>query len=168
MKMSFRSPTTKVIAFLNKSRENWRNKAKEYRAKIKVLNNKSSRMKDRSELQKEKIKNLQRELDRLRELIGKEMEKTEGEEEKKTKADFLPKAFSNPLPKHQYSSGEISFCLSNVLSCSISLRAAARIMTNVVEHFKLPIGTPSWFSIRLWLMRFGYYKLKCPVQKADD
>ena len=72
------------------------------------------------------------------------------------------------IPRHTYSATTILLLLEFVLS-AISLRGSARVLNLVNDRLKQPLETvPSWFSIRLWLLRLGYYKLMRPKQIADD
>jgi len=72
------------------------------------------------------------------------------------------------IPHHHYSATTIFLLLQFVLS-AISLRGSARVLTLVNEVLNQPLeAVPSWFSVRLWLLRVGYYKLKRPKQIADD
>ena len=72
------------------------------------------------------------------------------------------------VPHHTYSATTVFLLLQFVLS-AISLRGAARILTLVNEVLKQPLeAVPSWFSVRIWLLRLGHYKLMRPKQIADD
>jgi hypothetical protein len=72
------------------------------------------------------------------------------------------------IPNHTYSASTILLVLQFVLS-AISLRGSARILSLVNDALKQPLETiPSWFSIRLWLLRLGHYKLMRTKQIADD
>ncbi len=72
------------------------------------------------------------------------------------------------IPNHTYSASTILLVLQFVLS-AISLRGSARVLSLVNDALKQPLETiPSWFSIRLWLLRLGHYKLMRTKQIADD
>ncbi len=72
------------------------------------------------------------------------------------------------IPNHTYSATSILLVLQFVLS-AISLRGSSRVLSLVNDMLKQPLETiPSWSSIRLWLLRVGYYKLMRPKQIADD
>jgi len=72
------------------------------------------------------------------------------------------------IPHHRYSATTIFLLLQFVLS-AISLRGSARVLTLVNEALNQPLeATPSWFSVRLWLLRVGHYKLMRPKQIAND
>jgi len=59
--------------------------------------------------------------------------------------------------------------LQFVLKAAVSLRGSEKILTIVNNAFGQPIDrVPSWFSVRSWLLRLGYYRLMRPKQKADD
>ncbi len=72
------------------------------------------------------------------------------------------------IPNHTYSAGSILLVLQFVLS-AISLRGSARVLSLVNNVLKHPLeSVPSWFSVRLWLLRLGHYKLMRAKQIADD
>jgi len=72
------------------------------------------------------------------------------------------------VPHHTYSATTVFLLLQFVLS-AISLRGSARVLTLVNEVLNQPLdAVPSWFSIRLWLLRLGHYKLKRAKQIAND
>jgi len=55
-----------------------------------------------------------------------------------------------------------------VLDASVSLRGVPRVLAVIAEAFGLPLATPHWTTIRLWLMRLGHAELTMPLQQADD
>ena len=59
-------------------------------------------------------------------------------------------------------------CLSFVLSSASSLRGASRCLETVRTCLQLSLPVPSWHTIRLWLLRLGYYKLTRPKELATD
>ncbi len=67
-----------------------------------------------------------------------------------------------------YSLGHITLFISLVLSATVSLRCASRVIEIVMSFLQLPLPSPSWFSGRFWLLRLGYYKLTRPKEHADD
>jgi len=69
---------------------------------------------------------------------------------------------------HQYSVDHIMLCLSFVLSAASSLRGASRCLETIITHLQLSLPVPSWYTIRLWLLRLGYYKLTRPKEFATD
>lgn len=71
-------------------------------------------------------------------------------------------------PHHSYSVGHVKLLLDFVLTATTGLRGASRVMTVVKDFFNLPMSVPSWYSVRFWLMRVGYYKLTRAKQIAND
>lgn len=62
----------------------------------------------------------------------------------------------------------ICLCLRLVLDAGVSLRGVSRVLVVIAEAFGLPLDTPHWTTIRLWLMRLGHAELTMPLQPADD
>jgi hypothetical protein len=58
--------------------------------------------------------------------------------------------------------------LSLVLSASTSLRGTSKAVQIVFESFAIKQSVPSWYSVRLWLLRLGYYKLNRKKAHAED
>jgi len=69
---------------------------------------------------------------------------------------------------HGYGVNLICLCLRLVLDAGVSLRGVSRVLAVMGEAFDLPLETPHWTTIRLWLMRLGHAELTMPLQKADD
>lgn len=59
-------------------------------------------------------------------------------------------------------------CLHFVLSATSSLHGASRCLEIVMNFFQLSLPIPSWYTIRLWLQRVGYYKLVSSKEFASD
>ena len=56
----------------------------------------------------------------------------------------------------------MALTLQVVLTGTVSLRAAARVMLIFHPVFENTIETPHWTTARWWLMRLGYYMLCRP------
>ena len=54
---------------------------------------------------------------------------------------------------HKYSVDHIMLCLSFILSAASSLRGASRCLETVITGLQLELPVPSWYTIRLWLLR---------------
>jgi len=61
----FKSPKTKLIRFFEKSRDKWKERAKESKYKIKLLSKKIKYLEQTKMTQKERIKQLESELDKM-------------------------------------------------------------------------------------------------------
>ena len=56
-----------------------------------------------------------------------------------------------------------------VLNAAVSLRGSQRVLDTVNDALACPLDrAPSWFSVRLWLLRVGYHKLMRAKTLADD
>jgi hypothetical protein len=77
-------------------------------------------------------------------------------------------AFRQRLPGHTYSVGHVLWLVALVLQSASSLRGAPRAMAIGLRVLQLPYGVPAWSTVRLWLLRLGYYKLTRAKEQADD
>ncbi|MCH7688132.1 MAG: hypothetical protein IH899_15870 [Planctomycetes bacterium] len=75
---------------------------------------------------------------------------------------------SGRVSHHHYTVRDVLSHVRMVLEGSVAMRAAARVTDILSDVVKLPLGTPQWSTIRLWLMRLGHYKLTRPKERADD
>jgi hypothetical protein len=76
--------------------------------------------------------------------------------------------FSETVPRHQYSVGQVALTLQFVVSGPVSLQAAASLMRILHRVFEDTIDTPHWTTGRWWLLRLGYYMLCRPKVRSDD
>jgi hypothetical protein len=58
--------------------------------------------------------------------------------------------------------------ISLVLSAASSIRGTSRAVQIVFEALGINQPVPSWYSVRLWLLRLGYYKLNRKKEHARD
>jgi hypothetical protein len=70
--------------------------------------------------------------------------------------------------QHQYSVAQVLVGISLVVSAATSLRGAGRAVAVIQECMGWVPESPSWSSIRLWLLRVGYYKLTRAKEQAED
>ena len=75
---------------------------------------------------------------------------------------------SGRVSHHHYTVRDVLSHVRMVLEGSVAMRAAARVTDILSDVVKLPLGTPQWSTIRLWLMRLGHYKLTRPKERAND
>jgi len=54
-----------------------------------------------------------------------------------------------------------------VLEGSVAMRAAARVTRIISDVVKLPLGTPQWSTIRLWLMHWGQGTLRVLDERPE-
>jgi len=69
---------------------------------------------------------------------------------------------------HTYSLGHMHLMLSLVLSASASMRGTSRAVKIMFKSLGIKQSTPTWYSVRLWLLRLGYYKLTREKVHAGD
>ena len=80
----------------------------------------------------------------------------------------MRKTFEQKIPHHQYSVGIIQLLLQLVFDGANHLRTSARSM-KIIGALLPGIETGvSYYSVRLWAMRLGYYELTRSKEKADD
>lgn len=69
---------------------------------------------------------------------------------------------------HTYSLGHMHLMLSLVLSAAASIRGTSKAAKIMFESFGIKQPVPSWYSVRVWLLRLGYYKLTRKKEHAKD
>jgi hypothetical protein len=76
---------------------------------------------------------------------------------------------STPVAGHHYRLGIIGISIASVLESCQSFYASSWV-TQLVSHLcpEEVEQAPSYASVRLWLLRFGLYKLTRPLELADD
>lgn len=134
------------IRYLEKSKANWKNIAKELKAELAKT---------------------QAELDAKNKELETELKKQEHATQLATSPCEPPAFYCFPA-SHNYSIGQIMLFLSLVLSATTSFRGASRAMELVYTSLNLSFKAPSWFTGRLWVLRLGYYKLTRSKQVAND
>jgi hypothetical protein len=72
------------------------------------------------------------------------------------------------LPRHQYSLGVMAGSLALVLYAATPLRRVAAVLTMSWNWAGIDAAAASYYSVRLWLLRLGLYRLNCPKERADD
>lgn len=129
--------------FLQKSRAQWRQKAKQLAQEL-------------AEAQATE-RELREEVERLRAGNGS----TPPESESLTDFAVVPY-------RHQYSVGHAALFIRLVLSDAASLRCAGRAIVTMLTALLGSGAAPAWSTGRLWILRLGYYKLTRPKSQADD
>lgn len=77
--------------------------------------------------------------------------------------------FNNPYEKARYftySSAMILFCIQLFLNASVSFRACSKICAILSSYIKIRV--PHFTTIRMWVLRLGYYCLDKPKEIRDD
>jgi hypothetical protein len=131
------------IRFLEKSRDRWRQRAKEMKHKLTEAEARERELKEEIETLKEEGK------------------------EKATDSDG-PAEFAVIPRGHQYSVGQAKLFVDLVLSDGASMRCAEGAIERVMTSLQFSMPSPSWYAGRLWILRLGYYKLTRPKERGDD
>jgi hypothetical protein len=77
--------------------------------------------------------------------------------------------FNDNRPRHHtYSSDIACLCICLFLNSCTSLRSAPKALSLFSKFFDLNFKIPSWYSIRTWLLKLGYYKLNRKKEKSDN
>lgn len=77
-------------------------------------------------------------------------------------------ALAVALSGHHYSLGAVDLALELAFLAGVSLRAISKIFAILAGLQVGIVQAPHWSTVRLWLLRLGYYKLTRPKTKADD
>jgi hypothetical protein len=56
----------------------------------------------------------------------------------------------------------------NILSTPCAIRATGGILQKIKSFLGMNLKMPSWYSIRIWLLKLGFFKLQQPKGIADD
>jgi len=75
--------------------------------------------------------------------------------------------FNTHISRHEYSLEHMQLALE-INSTPTTLRATGGILRVINSFFKINIKMPSWYTVRLWLLKFGLFKLVQNKQIADD
>ena len=82
----------------------------------------------------------------------------------------IPSTTDGPRPNGHHYNVDTIFSLVTMVISSLPIRGAAIAFSVVCDAFLRcsDMDTPSYSTVRLWLLRIGYYKLIQPKEKADD
>ena len=170
----YKSPQKKLVKFFEKSRDQWKDKCLDAKTKIRRLSNRIRFLEDSKKKLKDQAKELKAEISRMRserqknEKDFEELKKKTDDENGETDISGYPEEFGIVPFRHTYSVGQIMLSVLSVLSGATGFRGAESVTEIFVSLLKLPFSCPSWSSVRLWLLRLGYYKLTRLKEKADD
>ena len=155
-KKNYKSPIGKLTKFFEKSRDKWKSKYLDAKYAIKLLKNQVQYLEKR----KAELK-----------LRVKELEKQQHQSELKKK-DITEKAIDtkfNLVPaQHTYSIDHMYLLIRFVFSGCTSMRGSSRIFDLISSFLELGQPSPSWYSVRFWILRLGYFKLERAKEQADD
>lgn len=167
----YTSPIQKLVRFFEKSRDQWKAKCGEAKAKLKRLKRRNRFLQQSRDQWRQQAKQLAQELAEAKATerdLRAEVEKLkEGDRPAIPTADGLTD-FAVIPPRHQYSVGHAALFIRLVLSDAISLRGAERVIETVLLCLQISLAGPVWSTGRFWILRLGYYKLTRAKDQADD
>ena len=146
-----KSRQRKLVKFFERSRTNWKAKYAETKEKLKQLETRGRYLEKSKAQDKEKVKELKRELGQSQQTLEREQKKNSEAAEIAGPAESFEVVVSN----HTYSVGHVTLFVSLVLSAPTGLRCASRVRALSMSFFGLSYGAPSWYAGRLWLLRLG-------------
>lgn len=149
----YKSPLRKLVKFFEQSRNQWKEKYQLANKTIKRLSNRVRYLEKSKEQWKQKAIALEQELKQTR--VENKSTASKKKEIEPVVSTGVPEPFQVIPFQHQYSIGHVMLYLSLVLSASISLRGAGRVLEAVFRSFQMSLPVPSWHTARLWLLRFG-------------
>ncbi|HHB94941.1 MAG TPA: hypothetical protein ENK88_07330 [Campylobacterales bacterium] len=169
----YKSPLRKLVTFFEQSRNQWKEKylnqklnIKRLKNRVKYLEKSKTDWKQKAVVLKQKVKEL--------EIKHKQLEKKVKSNQiqknavKKNIFDHCHKDFEIIPYNHKYPIGIVMLSLSLILKAASSLRGSSRTLDVVINFSQLSLPIPSWHSVRLWLLRLGYYKLHSEKELAND
>jgi hypothetical protein len=167
----YTGPIRKLVRFFEKSRDQWKAKCGEAKARLKRLKSRHRFLQQSRDQWRQQAQQLGQEL-----AEAKAIERGLREEVEKLKAGERPTApaaeglidFAVIPPRHQYSVGHAAMFIRLVLSDAASLRCAGRAIESVFTCLQMSLATPAWSTGRLWILRLGYYKLTRAKEQAAD
>lgn len=185
MGQNYKSPMHKLIRFFEKSRDEWREKAKKRSYENKILRKRIKYLESNRDSLKEKAEKLQNDLNKVKtnSQDKKSSDKnTNGKPEKKNSEKMIihqeelllsaakrsEPLLEEKLTNHKYSVSVMLASIMMVLSSATSIRSAPVSLKTALSFFGVSIPIPSWSTVRLWIMRVGYYMLTLPKEKSDD
>ncbi len=174
IRKEYKSPQRKLVKFFEESRNQWKKKCLDAKKKVKRLSNRIRFLEDSKKNLKDRVRELKAEISRMRSDSRKKekdfeelKKKTEAEDEKADISGY-PEEFGIVPFRHTYSAGQILLSVLSVLSGATGFRGAETVTEIFVSLLRLPFSCPSWSSVRLWMLRLGYYKLTRPKEEAND
>lgn len=160
----YKSPLKKLVTFFKKSRDSWKEKYLNSKNENRLLKNKLSVLKESKQKWKEETLFLRKRLKEV-ELCTKNSSRTC----KKNLITHATPLNEGNIQYHSYSATTIFLMLQLVLNAAVSLRGCERVLNIMNDVLNQPLASvPSWFSVRSWLLRLGYYNLMQEKIIADD
>lgn len=167
---TYKSPIRKLAHFFEKSRDQWKAKARAAKARVKQLKQRVHFLESSRDHWKQRVAELAAtlaEVTLVRDALRQELDqRTALSPVFASGRDLQP--FERVPARQQYTVGLIHLFLAFVLAAATSLRGASAALEVVLAAFQLSWTCPSWSTGRLWLLRVGYYKLTRPKPRAKD
>lgn len=167
----YKSATGRLARLFKESREKWKKRAKEKQKKARALETKVRDLSKSRESWKEKAKQAERELGHLKaeqksrfdsEEIDQGSEAVSGQ----VLGGHLASESLQRAEGHHYPVYVIQLAIEQVIHSLTSLRGSQKTFALWNQFFRVP--TPSFSSIRHWLLRVGLYELQQkPVYGTD-
>ncbi len=168
---AYKSPLRKLAHFFEQSRDKWKEKCKAAKRQVKGFKNRVRFLEESRERWKKQAKEQGAEVARLKKeqaALEKEVETLKEKVADGVNDPARVAAFQVRAAQHTYSVGHVALCLELILSAATSLRATERVFEIVRAAFAMPLNCPTWSTVRLWLLRVGYYKLTRPKASGSD
>ncbi len=87
---------------------------------------------------------------------------------KRAKKTLIETQSSGHVINHHYSAVQMALLCQLVIYGALGMRTAARSLEIFNRFFALSLPSPCWYSVRLWLMRLGYFQFMRPKVIAED
>ncbi len=164
---SYKSPVRILANFFESSRDNWKEKYKIVKNEFKLQKIRVDSLEASKQKWKSEALLLRKQLKQAAINTRKIIAESENIKQNFTKPETPLKIVK--IPYHSYSATTIFLMLQLVLNAAVSLRGSSRVLTIVNDVFGKSLErVPSWYSVRSWLLRVGYYKLMRVKTFADD
>jgi hypothetical protein len=159
-----KSPLKKLLVLFEESRDKWKSKHLDSQIELKRLRNKVAVFQTTTEKWRNEAL-LTRKQIKQNALIAEALLL-----EPIKSSDIQPCPLTvDKIKYHTYYLQTILLMVQLVSDASVSLRGSERVLNVVNNAMNQPLSAvPSWFSVRSWLLRIGYYNLMKDKQIAND
>lgn len=167
----YKSTASRLARIFKKSRDGWKKRAKQKQKKIRALETKVRDLNRSRDGWKEKAKQAQRELEQLQaEQKSEEDQDSQAKGDRSASEQMLVEGLAQeglyPPVGHHYPVFLIQLAIEQVIHSLNSLRGSQKNFRLFSQFYPLP--TPSFSSIRQWLLRLGLYELQqAPPYRTD-
>jgi hypothetical protein len=168
----YSSPKHRLLRLFKEGRENWKRKCQEAKAALKRHQDNLRATRTSRDLWKKRAK------ENAMRLAAAEKELAELRRAKTTTMSMLTApgllggvsvaAMPTETVRHHHFCAMTIFLLVSYVLRSISLRASVQVLRTNDMVFGTTTAVPSWWTVRLWVMRLGLYKLRRNKEKKGD